>query len=61
MNNSKTQQQTVKSPRTTISLNKKTVDKLEKISQKYSITKSNIINILIEKYAEKEYQIEFSD
>lgn len=61
MNNSKPQQQTVKSPRTTISLNKKTVDKLEKISQKYSITKSNIINILIEKYAEKEYQIEFSD
>lgn len=50
-----------KLPRTTISLNKKTVEKLNKISEKYSITKSNIINILIEKYAEKEYQIEFSD
>lgn len=50
-----------KLPRTTISLNKKTVEKLDKIAEKYSITKSNIINILIEKYAEKEYQIEFSD
>lgn len=50
-----------KLPRTTISLNKKTVEKLNKISEKYSITKSNIINILIEKHAEKEYQIEFSD
>lgn len=50
-----------KLPRTTISLNKKTVEKLDKIAEKYSITKSNIINILIEKYAEKEYQIEFND
>lgn len=53
-----TKVKTKKAPRTTISLSKRTVEKLEDISKKYSITKSSIINILIEKYADKEYPIE---
>lgn len=41
-----------------ISLNEKTAEMLEKIAKKYNVTKSNVITILITKYASKEFEIE---
>ena len=57
----KSQTQSMKQPRTTISLNQEIANKLDLICKKYCITKSNVISILIQKYASKEYDIDINN
>lgn len=43
--------------RVMISFNDNTLKLMEQISERYSISKSSLINILVEKYARSEYGI----
>lgn len=47
-----------KSQRIMISVNTRTNEILNDISQKYHVTKSSVIAILVAKYAKKEFEIE---